>query len=249
MTVNPKAAAWDLVGGDFWSKGRQTARPSAAELELYLGGIRRSDRVVVVGASTKELIGRLYGATEELVVVDFSAQMCRDLLLEVPGVRTVVADITQPVPTTLEGSFDWLIADRLINRFDEDEALAAVGVMASLLRDTGRIRTAVKIGLYPMDSVMLSHANAAFKQPDFWDASTKTIDYSLAGEFLESGILPHGDIDIEILKQWYAGRGREKRFSDSEVRTVFEAVGCRVLKSLALPSAPSTLLYDVAKDE
>lgn len=244
MMSNPKAEAWNKIGGKFWTEGRKSARPSALELDLFTTGISATDRVVVVGASTKELVEELMGKGARVVTIDFSDQMCIDLRDAVPDADVRVVDVTRPIPHELVGTADWVLSDRLINRFDAAEAATGVSGMVSLLSGGGMLRQSVKIGLYAMDETMLAHARKAGVAHTFWDEATNTIDFSRAGVSLDSGILPHGEIDMDLLKQWYLGRGREKRFSDAEVRDLFEQAGCVVEQVQPFPDAPETLMYD-----
>lgn len=244
MTSNNKVEAWNKIGGKFWTEGRKSARPSAEELDLFTTGISTTDRVVVVGASTKELVENLMGKGIRVMTIDFSDQMCDDLCEAVPDAEVRVVDVTRPIPSDLLGTADWVLSDRLINRFDAAEAATGVAGMASLLSDGGMLRQSVKIGLYPMDETILAHAREAGATHLFWDEETSTIDFSRAGDSLDSGILPHGEINMDLLKQWYIGRGREKRFSDAEVRDLFEQTGCVVEKVQPFPDAPETLMYD-----
>lgn len=242
-TENPKAEAWNGVGGMFWTHGRITARPSLTELEAFCSGVQHGHRVCVVGASTKELAEALIARRAEVTVLDFSARMCRDLADALDGADIRVVDITAPLAADLVGLYDFVLADRLINRFDAAEAKRGVGGMASLLNPSGEVRTSVKLGLYAMDELMLEHARRHGDPSLFWDESTQTIDFSRAGESLDAGVLPHGTIDLDLLKSWYVGRGREKRFSDAEVCELLAQAGLVDIAVSKFPDAPRTNFY------
>lgn len=244
---NPKTDAWNHIGGLFWSQGRTSARPSSVELDLFCADVASGERVCLVGASTLELAEELLRLGARLTVLDFSERMVDDLTAAVDGADIRVCDITAPVPEDLLGVHSWVLADRLINRFDASEAVKGVQGMASLLAAGGVLRNSVKLGLYPMDETMLNHAQAAGTAETFWNAETRTIDFSLAGESLETGILPHGTIDIELLKQWYLGRGREKRFDEAEILDLLTSAGLTEPEVAEFPDAPGTAMFSARR--
>lgn len=243
VTKNPKAHAWNEVGGLFWTQGRVSARPSQAELDAFCAGIDSTHRVCVIGASTKELAESLLQRGATVTVLDFSERMCRDLENAVSGADVRVADITADLPADLVGRQDFVLSDRLVNRFDGAEAQLGVNGMASLVGARGEVRTSVKLGLYAMDETMLEHAREQGTADLFWDQETRTIDFSQAGESLEAGVLPHGSIDLAVLKSWYVGRGREKRFEDEEVFELLSIAGLADISVSEFPDAPGTNLY------
>lgn len=245
--VNTKSAAWDHVGGLFWTKGRTSARPSRRELDRFCAGIEPGMRCIIVGASTRDLVESVREVTDNVLVLDFSPRMCADLANELPGCDIRVVDITQPVSTDLAESGHWILAERLINRFDTQEAIQGAQGMFSLLTVGGRLRTSIKLGLYPMDEVMIEHGQSSGELGQFWDDATTTIDFSRAGDALSQGLLPHGSIERNVLQQWYVGRGREKRFNHSEVEELLLSNGFTQLVSEPLPDATDTTLYSATK--
>jgi 2-isopropylmalate synthase len=248
MLGNTKSRAWDNIGGLFWTEGRVSARPSRAELDMFLEGIVAGQRCTVVGASTRDLVIALLGRDARVTVLDFSARMCRDLADSVSGIDVRQADITQPLSGDLLGSQTWILSDPLINRFTAQEATLGLAGMASLARPGGTIRTSVKLGRYPMDDRMIAAGRARGTLSEFWDETTSTIDFLAAGHVLEEALLPHGDIDRDLLLRWYRGRGREKRFTANEVRAALAAatgVPPGAIQEAQLPDAAGTSIYSL----
>ena len=218
---NAKAAAWDLVGGLFWTKGRTTARPTQAEIDIFLSGLAPGARIAVVGASTKDLVEQALAVGLHVTVLDFSARMCADLAEEVGyNIDIRVHDITDEIPDDLVGAYDAAISDRIINRFTREEGVRALAGMLGLLREGGVIRTSIKLGFYPMDDRMIEEGNRRGTLEHFYDVRTRTIDFHAAADVLDTCLLPHGEIDRDILLDWYRGRGRESRFEDADIRAM-----------------------------
>lgn len=241
--LNPKASAWDQIGGLFWTQGRVSARPSQSELDEFCSGIEPNQKVCVIGASTKELCEEVISLDAQLTVIDFSQKMIQDLSLVLNEGDLRVLDITAEIPADLDARFDFVLSDRLINRFDHEEARRGVEGMSNLLLSGGIMRTSVKLGLYPMDRTMLSHAAEADCVDDFWDEATQTIDFSRAGASLEAGLLPHGSIDKILLKDWYKGRGREKRFTEQEIETLLKEAHFEDIQASIFPDASETKMF------
>ncbi|WP_462417897.1 class I SAM-dependent methyltransferase [Kytococcus sp. Marseille-QA3725] len=246
---NPKASAWDQIGGLFWTQGRVSARPSRTELDLFTADMMPGQRVCMIGASTRELAEEILRRGARLTVLDFSERMIRDLSAVIDNADLRVVDVTDKIPADLVGEHSWVVSDRLINRFDAAEALKGTGGMSALLAKRGLVRTSVKLGLYPMDEKMLEHADATGTSARFWDADSRTIDFSKAGESLEAGVLPHGSIDLDLLKLWYVGRGKEKRFNEAEVREVLLAAGLADVKVEEFPDAPDTAMFTAQRTD
>ncbi len=253
MTIrktNPKSAAWDLVGGTFWESGRRTARPSTAEIERMTRGIPEGAGCVVVGASTRDLVVALLGRGAKVTVLDFAERMCADLRAALPPGACPIHqhDITSAPPSHLAGRQDYVLSDRLINRFSETEALPGLLGMAGLLSVGGQVRTTVKLGLYPMDGRMIELGRRNGCLAAFYDERQRVVNFAAAGQILEEALLPHGDIPVEVLLNWYRGRGTEKRFEHEDVVELFansptRRGTLRLLSSGLLPDAPATRLY------
>jgi len=73
-----------------------------------------------------------------------------------------------------------------------------------------------------MDYKLLKIAKENNYRLDFWDESTKTIDYSLTEPILEAAFVPHGNIDKKDLLSWYRNRGKEKRFDIKDLELLFK---------------------------
>jgi hypothetical protein len=248
--TNPKSAAWDLVGGLFWESGRRTARPSIDELERMTRGIPAGARCVVVGASTRDLVVALLGRGAQVTVLDFAERMCADLRATLPPGACPIHqhDITSAPPSHLAGIHDYVLSDRLINRFSETEALPGLLGMAGLLAMGGEVRTSVKLGLYPMDERMIELGRRHGRLAAFYDERQRVMNFAAAGEILQQALLPHGDIPAEVLLDWYRRRGTEKRFEHEDVVELFANSATRrgtlrLLSSGLLPDAPATRLY------
>ncbi len=218
---NAKAAAWDLVGGLFWTKGRVTARPTRAEIDLFLSGLSPGARIAVVGASTKDLVEVALARALCVTVLDFSARMCSDLAEAVgAGADIRVQDITDKIPADLVGAHEAVLSDRLINRLTHEEGIKALSGMLWLAQEGGTVRTSIKLGLYPMDERMIDEGIRRGTLERFYNPRTRTIDFPAAADVLDNCLLPHGDIERDILLDWYRGRGRESRFEDADIRAM-----------------------------
>lgn len=247
-----KSAAWDNIGGLFWTEGRVSARPSAAELDMYLDGIQAGQPCAIIGASTKDLVTAAVERRADVTVLDFSARMCADLAAAVSGIAVRQADITRPVPADLRCTQAWVLSDRLLNRFTADEAALGIAGMARMLAPGGTMRTSVKLGRYPMDDAMIAVGQERGTLGEFWDEATSTIDFTASGTVLDDAVLPHGHIDRELLLRWYRGRGREKRFTAEEVRAALAAVTglpADAIRERTPPDAPGTAMYSVTLGE
>lgn len=241
--MNEKVAAWDHVGGQFWTKGRGSAKPSARELKIFSEDVQPNDTCVIVGASTKGLVETLLDVTLDVVVLDFSPRMCADLAAAVPDAEVLVQDITAPLANELLGSADWTISERLINRMDWDEAARAFESMSLILRPGGTMRTSVWIGLYPMDEAMIKLGRERGNLGEFWDEKNAVIDFRAANSVLNEALMPHGSIDRDTLLRWYEGRGKEKRFTESEVKRLMEDAGFENVESFVMPDATSSRMF------
>jgi hypothetical protein len=248
---NTKAAAWDKIGNLFWEKGRTSAKPSAYEMDLFTRDIKAGDRVCVIGASTKELVCLLMEKEAKVTVYDFSQGMCSSLREAIPDPSVVIEqlDIVAPMDADLINSQDYVLNDRLINRFTGAEAVSALHNMCALAQD-GEVRASIKLGFYPMDEKMIALGEERGTLAEFWDEASKTIDFSKAGTVLDDALLSHGDIDPAILLDWYRGRAAEKRFDHEEIAAIAESVvlpnrkAVRVAGVHDFPDAIRTNLYD-----
>ncbi|MCC4242081.1 class I SAM-dependent methyltransferase [Thalassospira povalilytica] len=249
--LNHKALAWDKIGNLFWEKGRTSAKPSAYEMELFTRDIQPGDRVCVIGASTKELVCLLMDKSAQITVYDFSQGMCQSLREAVPDATVAIEtlDIVAPLDANLIGSQDYVLNDRLINRFTASEAESALKNMCALAQN-GEVRASIKLGFYPMDEKMIALGKERGTLSDFFDENTSTIDFSKAGTVLNESILAHGEIDRELLLEWYRGRAAEKRFEHAEIEALADQIvlpnGNRIQVTgvYDFPDAINTNLYN-----
>ncbi len=247
---NAKSAAWDLIGSLFWESGRTTAKPSEEEIGLFLAGVRPGARCTVVGASTKDLVEALIALGARVTVLDFSERMCADLRDALPAGSCEVLrhDITRPAPAPLRATQDFVLNDRLVNRFGQDEARAGLEGMLDLLADGGQLRASIKLGLYPMDERMIAAGRERGTLEAFFDENAKVIDFAAAGDVLTDALLPHGVISPDLLLQWYRGRGREQRFDHEDVVALLgeartEGRSLRLVSATMFGQAPQTRMY------
>ena len=253
LNENCKSAAWDLVGSLFWTQGRSTARPTENEIGIFLEGLATEASIAIVGASTKDLVQAAVSCGLSVTVLDFSPKMCADLAAQLDEpVDVRVQDITAPITAELQARYDAVLSDRLINRFTREETVQAFSGMLALLKQGGSLRTSVKLGLYPMDERMIEEGSRLGTLSSFFDGPTQTIDFEAAGIVLESCLLPHGDIDRDILLNWYRGRGRESRYTDGDIRSLAAKADFRdhtlsLVLSQPFPDAKETTYYAFQK--
>lgn len=247
---NGKARAWDAMGAEFWLHGRPAARPSANEIGLYLELIPCEASCAILGASSRDLVECASRRGLKVTVFDFSKRMVDALLQALPSshFEVVLHDVTKPFDKSLRRSFDFVLADRLINRLTTQEARGALTSVAELLLDEGEFRTAVHLGLYPMDLLLLKEAKSRGILSEVWDESAHTIDYCAAREILAQCILPHGDIPRDILQVWYENRGKESRYNQEDIEQLVSVESpCHaqlsILRQQTFPDAMSSQLF------
>jgi hypothetical protein len=248
--TNPKSAAWDIVGGLFWRLGRKSARPSRAEIDMFLSGVGPGSRCAIVGASTKELVETAIARQMRVTVLDFSSATLSDLRRELGEAccKYVHLDVLQPIPERMRNTLHIVLADRLVNRFTRQDVPVFLRNVLSLLRDAGELRMTVKLGFYPMDLALIEEGHARGTIGRFYDEATRTIDYSQASEELEKRLVPHGSIPRALLLRWYHGRGKESRFTSNDIREMLAEVteGGRQfahINEVSCSDAPNTMMY------
>jgi hypothetical protein len=216
---NPKAQAWEAVGLKYYSLGRRSGKPTHGTVRWFTGELGAGSRCLVVGGTSVAVVRAALRSGCDLLVVDFSERVCRELREWVPAAVPILnRDVLEPWPE-VEGSFTHVLCDALLNRFDGPEARRFERRVASLLAPGGVLRATVKLGHYPMDLRLLEIAGGS--GAPFWDERTRTIDYSRIGDLLERGYARHGGISRRDLLGWYRHRGREKRFQESDLRELF----------------------------
>lgn len=250
VKMNPKALAWDALGGMFWKQGRKSARPSAAEIEIFLAEIASGERCGILGASTKELIEAAMARSLDVVVFDFSSMMLEELKAAIGhnSCTYVYLDVLEPIPDALRSSVRFVLADRLINRFTRDEVPVFLRNVLTLMTRNGQLRMTVKLGFYPMDYLLIEEGRRKGTLMRFYDEGTSTFDYASARHELEACVVPHGSIERNVLLDWYVGRGKESRFTHEGVQQmIFNAnEGSRrfnLTDAGSCPDAPETFMY------
>lgn len=216
-----KHVAWDSVGLNFWRLGRNTAKPSIDTINWYTRDVTKTCSVLIIGGTTVDLIKAMEVIGANVSVVDFSSKICNELRDYVSTDtkifnRDVIHDFKY-----WEETYDLICSDTLINRFDANEADRFQRNLYSVLKDNGKMKSTVKIGMYPMDHELIQYAINNEFPTDFWDEENNTLDYSKAKPILESGLLPHGEINKKDLLVWYENRGKEKRFDENDLRLLF----------------------------
>ncbi|THK33383.1 hypothetical protein EHS39_36795 [Ensifer sp. MPMI2T] len=182
-----------------------------------------------------------------VTVVDFSQRMCDDLDHALEGrVAVIRHDILREAPNELVGIFDYVISDRIVNRFTHDEFLYASKTLASFLAPGGCLGLGVKLGLETIDQQLMAAAKANNVQTsDFWDAGTSTIDYTAARSLLEKVDFDYGVVPREVILNWFDQRGREGRYSEADVGSVFR---WRAFKTMEFPDTPATKVFSFERE-
>lgn len=253
--ANPKSSAWDLIGSDYWAAS-YNGGPVGEDIEAYLAGVDGDTALAVVGASTVNLIRAAVERGVSVTVLDFAEGQRTALLAAARqwpgGNRCAVEhyDATAPVPAELRHRFDLVLADRLVNRFTDEEALAGVPGLLSLVAPGGRLRTTIRLGLYERDRALLAAAEKAGRTGEFFDAEAMEIDYGRAGDLLDQTIADHGDIPRSTLLDFYRLRGPEKRMTEADVARYVDAaasrsVHARIVRADRLPVTVADTLFDI----
>ncbi|WP_432409110.1 class I SAM-dependent methyltransferase [Wukongibacter sp. M2B1] len=247
--INGKALAWDIMGSKYWDSG-YNGGPSPRDIQKYLDKIDKNKRVAVIGASTVNLIKAALESDLNITVIDFSEKMCNCLAKELlPQKCNIVHhDITKPVPEFLHNKFDYILADRLINRFTEIEIRKAFKEVLQLLNDNGIFRTSIRLGLYKRDMPFISEGKKRGTLHNFFDEETWIIDYSKCDDILDEFISPHGEISKDTLVEFYRLRGPEKRLRASDIENYVNSIALqdkclKILSTETLPDVTDDLLY------
>jgi len=251
--MNNKSVAWDFIGGEFWEYGRPTARPSKNEIELFVKGIHHNDCCCVIGASTKDLIENILVISNNVFVYDFSRRMCNDLQKSISSKKLSIQelDICAELPKEKYESMDFIVNDRLINRFDLKEIVNYLRSCYEMLRPGGLLKSSLKLGLYEMDKKLITADKNRLKSLTVFDEENNTIDYSNTLDILEDCIIPHGSISKDKLIQWYSNRGKEKRFMNGDFEelfnTEFSNINFHIEEKIDFIDTPNTILFSMRK--
>lgn len=144
--------------------------------------------------------------------------------------------MTQDPPACFVEKFDLVLTHRLLNQFTREEAIRALCNMAKLLRSHGRIRTSVKLGLYPSDSALIALGEQQNTVHHFYDPCTKTIDFSAARDLLNKWVQTSSDIPEETLIKWYTLRGKITRFEHQGIIDIVSTCQQILLESVIQPA-------------
>jgi hypothetical protein len=217
---------------------------------MFLDGVAPGARCGIIGASTKELVEAAVERRAAVTVFDFSPVMLADLAAEV-GEGTcayVRLDALEAVPEALRGSFRFVLADRLVNRFTRQEVPTFLRNVLALLDAGGELRMTVKLGLYPMDSLLIEEGRRRGTLSRFYDDETRTIDYASAAGELAACLVPHGSIPRATLLDWYVRRGKESRLEREPVSAMILEAGAGPrhfggVEEADCPDAPGTVMF------
>ena len=244
--VNPKADAWDLVGGLFWKIGRKNAKPNDSMIASFLSGVSKKDRIMVIGASTKFLVEAALLKSEHITVIDFSSKMCEDLREEIHDEHCsiLVQDILSPPNTENLTQQNVIIAERLVNRFSSAETQQFFNNIRHFLAADGLVRLTIKLGLYEIDKSLIAEGERKGTLLNFYDQNAKVIDFSQAKEELKTSVVAHGDIPRDLLIRWYEGRGKEARFDDADILQLINKYGYKILEHKLIDEETNTFFYE-----
>jgi hypothetical protein len=221
---NPKAAAWNELGGAYWNLDYDGG-PSAADCAMYLRGVAPDEPVLLVGASTVRLARAALKRRAALTVADFSSVMLDELRRVLDGrARYLWTDVTcgDVLP---RAAFQTVMGDRLINRFTLTEMRAALTRLTLALRPEGQLRLSYRLGLYDRDLPVLEEARRRGQLDDVFDEKAFDVDYGGAGAWLASVLSPHGRIPTDKLVAFYVRRGREHRIRDGDLDAIIQEIG------------------------
>ena len=222
---NSKALAWDSIGDRFWSLGLPSGEARRLELNFYLG--EKSESIAVLGASSNFIIEKAVGIWKKIIVVDFSSKLLKSVkskFWENTELDCVQTDLTRELDKRLLGSTELIVADRLVNRFNLDEASRFFCNIYSMLKPGGNFKFTVRIGIYPIDQKLIELGKANGTVNKFWNELEKTIDFSQALSELTVAVDPMEGISKKDLVNWYYLRGKEKRFFPDDIEAILQAL-------------------------
>jgi len=243
--MNPKAAAWDSVGGLFWKEGRQNAKPSDKMINKFLEGILAGQSCLIIGASTKSLIEEALSRNIKITVIDFSKKMCEDLAQEigVKNVNILVHDALTHPPSLLKNNQQFIISDRLVNRFSQSETSIFFNNIKHYLCEHAELRTTIKMGLYEIDNALIEEGKSRGTVKNFYNEKEGWIDFSLAADELTTSVTPHGTISRDILINWYQKRAREARFNPLDIQQILLRNNFKIFNEELIDLTTNTYFY------
>jgi hypothetical protein len=213
-----KRASWNEYASAYWHLADRTSHPSPKDIETYLAGVATDHSVLVLGATTTGVIAAAVARGARVHVLDFAERLLEQVRLKIDGtVRLHHHDLLQPPGPELVGQFDVVVADRLINRFHRSEMGVVLSHMMSFVAPSGVLRTAVRFGKYPLDERLIARGQELGTVDRFWDARSRTIDWSRVGVELDDVASAHGDIPRHIVIEWSRRRGVESRLEYDDI--------------------------------
>ena len=252
--LNPKAQAWNNVGKLFWQLGRNNAKPNTRMVNRFLENIPRQDTCLIIGASTKSLIETAINQHLTVTVIDFSETMCRDLANAIHNkpkkqkkqhLSILLQDALATPHPALCQSQQFILSDRLINRFSPEETYLFFDNIKYFMQPHAELRLTIKMGLYAVDHALIQQGKVWGTLDQFYNEQEGWIDFSKAPDEMNACTLSHGEIPQDILVAWYRGRAKEARFNQEKIHTLFNHHGFHLLEEEELDEQTSTFFYRV----
>jgi|GEM_PF-4754501 len=218
-----KQQSWNEFGSAYWTLAATTSHPSEEETSGFLGETTVGSRVLVAGATTGEVIGAAIARGAEVHVLDFA-----DKLLKLASDRFAnsfephLHDVTNPPPSDLAGTFDIVIADRLVNRFHRSEMPGVVSNLMAFAKANGQLRLSFRFGLYPLDERLIQRGTELGTVSKFWDETTRTLDWSGVNTEIDDVAENHGEIPASVVADWSRMRGVESRILLEDIPAIAE---------------------------
>lgn len=218
-----KQLAWSLLGGQYWNRGYYGG-PSEPDIAKFLAGISREQTVMIAGASTIQLIQQAKKIASQVGVLDFAQVMIDDLRAETvhDAQACYLMDLTSEGNLHI-GAFDYLLADRLINRFAACHLEQVMKNIRCLLSTSGEARLSVRIGLYQRDLKIIERLQAQRESKAFFNPVTWEVNYYDVCPIILQEVLPeYGEIERDKIVNHFMLRGLEKRFRPGEFEDMVE---------------------------
>jgi len=212
----------------------------------YLKDIGPGDKCCIIGASTIELILEALNKGVNVTIIDFSRIMidaAREFLGNNSNCEFICRDILSPISLGELDFFQYVISDRLINRFTRDETSIFFDNITNLFDSSGEVRTVVKMGRYELDKKIISYQKINKDSCVIYNEKIEQIDFSRAEKALYEIPFANGSIPKEILVKWYVKRGQESRYQESILKEIIETSKQRYIKSVEKVNDNTDSLY------
>lgn len=246
---NDKRVSWNEFGSTYWARAGSSSHPSELETATFLGDTGPGDRVLVVGATTAELIGAALERGAEVHVADFAENLLA-LTAQRFGDRLTTHhhDITNPPPADLASRFDLVVADRLVNRFHRSEMPQVAANLMSFVAPGGDLRISVRFGLYPLDRKLIQRGEELGTLTRFWDHDTLTIDWAHVTTEIDDVAENNGEIPASVVAAWSRMRGVESRIPPEDIATIAHqasTLGPQITfaPGIAMDLAPDSMIF------